>query len=78
MTSFVAAQQELESGAVSNAGRKTDAQPPSHAINLIATSEVIGSPNKQLSSASKILNKSPLKPSNETLLEHYKYEKQSK
>ena len=64
MTSFVAASQGLD-----NEGRKSDA-PTSSSINLYKTgSNMMASPEKNK------LIKSPLKPSNESLLEHYKYEK---
>jgi len=54
-------------------GRKTDAMPPTEGLNLVPIS-TNSSPDRKKNS----LNKSPLKPSNESLLEHYKYEKQSK
>ena len=66
MTSFLAAEpQDID------VGRKTEAPAPK-GIHLYP------SPKQPKSFSGKKLQKSPLKPSNDSLLEHYKYEKQSK
>ena len=59
-----------------NLGRKSDANPPTFGINLYKSGG--HSPEKGFINSQSFMNKSPLKPSNDSLLEHYKYEKQSK
>lgn len=72
MTSFRAA----SSNKVDTEGRMTDASAP-NGLTLHPVVVADGPSPTKLSTGHK-LQLSPLKPSNESLLEHYKYEKQSK
>ena len=75
-SSFLTEQQRMTSftGKIpSSEGHKKDALEAPHILNFYPASST-ASPDSKLGK----LAKSPLKPSNESLLDHYKYEKQSK